>query len=186
MMTRYRRQQQQYVFAGVLAFLAVVNVLFFLILFRPVRSEYYSLQDSIRKLRSEVESREQSAARLEKLNAQLETSAQDRGRLYALHFIPGQAGWSEILRQLDTMLQKTGVKNTRKNYAISPMQQYGLSSVTITMPVSGAYSNIIGLIKEIEESETFFIINSIDVRGSSNPGASEVSLALNLETFFYQ
>ena len=182
----HRRKRQQYVFAGLLAFIAVVNLLFFLILYRPVRSEYFDLQDSIRKLRSEIESREQSVARLEKLNAQLETSAQDRSRLYALHFIPHQAGWSEILRQLDTMIQRTGVKNTRKNYAISPMQQYGLSSVTITIPVSGAYSNIIDLIKEIEESETFFIINSIDVRGSSLPGAADVSLALNLETFFYQ
>ncbi len=186
MNTLYRRQRQQYVLAGLLAFVAAVNVLFFLILYRPARSEYYRLRDSTQKVRAAIESRQQSVARLEKLNAQLETSAQDRSRLYTLHFIPREAGWSEILKQLDAMVQSTGVKNTRKNYAISPMQQYGLYSVTITIPVSGAYSNIIDLIKQIEESETFYIINSIDVRGSSLPGAADVSLALNLETFFYQ
>ena len=47
----YRRQRKQYIFAGFLAVIAVVNVLFFFILNRPARTEYARLEDSIKQLR---------------------------------------------------------------------------------------------------------------------------------------
>ena len=97
----YRRQRQQYFFATVLGVIGVVNLLFFLILYGPVRSEYFRLQDSIQRTHTAVQSRHQKIAQLEKLNAQLETSAQDRRELYTMHFIPRNAGWSEILPQLE-------------------------------------------------------------------------------------
>ena len=184
----YRRQRQQYLFAGLLGMLAVINLLFFLILYRPIRSEYYQLQDSIEKLRSGVQSRQQSMERLEKLSAQLETSEQDRQRLILGHFIPRSAGFSEILPKLDAMAQRAGVHKTRVVYSIDDIPQYGLYSVTIRIPVTAEYPNIANFIKDIENSDTFFIIDSIDIRGAASdatPGVM-VSLDLSLETFFYQ
>ena len=182
----YRRQRQQYWFASVLVVIAVVNVLFFLILYRPTRSEYFRLQDSIQKTRIEAQSRRQRIELLEKLNTQLETSAQDKGRLFTSHFIPRSAGWSEILPMLESAVQKAGVRNLRKDYSIDKDPQYGLYSVKIRLPVAGRYPNIVNFIKELEQSRTFFIINSIDVRGSSTPGVPDVEMSLNIETFFYQ
>jgi hypothetical protein len=155
-------------------------------LYRPARSEYVGLQDSIEKARADVQSRQQKIERLQKLNAQLETSAQDRQRLITMHFIPKSSGWSEILPQLDGMVQRSGVKNQRKDYSTDETPQYGLYSVKIRLPVTGLYSNVVNLIKEIEDADTLFIINSIDVRGSAVAGAPDVSMNLNLETFFYQ
>ena len=81
---------------------------------------------------------------------------------------------------------KAGVKNQRQNYSIDQAAQYGLYSVKITLPVTGRYPGVIKLLKELEESQTFFIINSIDVQGGSeNAPASDLEMALNLETFFY-
>ncbi len=184
----YRRQRQQYLFAGLLGMLALINLLFFLILYRPVRSEYYQLQDSIERLRSQVQTREQSAQRLEKLNAQLETSEQDRQRLIVGHFIPRSAGFSEILPKLDTMAQRAGVHKTRVTYSIDDNPQYGLYGVKITIPVTAAYTNIANFIKDIENSDTFFIIDSIDIRGTASDVAAgaTISLDLSLETYFYQ
>jgi hypothetical protein len=185
-MKAYRRQRQQYVFAGLIGVIAVVNVLFFLILYQPARSEYRGLKDSIQRTRAEVGSRKQEIERLEKLNAQLETSAQDRARLYTMHFIPRSAGWSEILPQLEAAIQKAGVKNTRKDYSIDKSPQYGLYSVKIRLPVTGLYPNVVNLMKELEESQTLFIIDSIDVRGAAVPTIPDVTMTLNIETFFYQ
>jgi len=181
----YRRRRQQYLFASLLGVIGVVNLLFFFILYQPIRSEYFRLQDSIQKRRADIYSRRQKINRLEKLNAQLETFAQDRQRLYTMHFISKDMGWSEILPQLDGMIQRAGVKNTRKNYSTDETPQYGLYSVKITLPVIGLYPNVMNLIKEIENADMLFIINSIDVHGS-NPGTPDVSMNLNLETFFYQ
>ena len=186
-MKAYRRQRQQYLFASVLGVIGVINLLFFFILYRPVRSEYFRLQDSIEKSRADVRSRRAKIDRLEKLNGQLETSAQDRERLYTMHFIPNDAGWSEIVPQLDMMVRTAAVKNARKDYDKDPIPQYGLHSVKIKLPVTGLYSNVVNFIKNLENADTFFIINSIDVGGSTaKGGASDVSMNLNIETFFYQ
>src|SRR5262245_31193183 len=183
----YRRQRQQYLLAILLGVIAIVNVLFFLILYRPVRGEYERLQSSIQKLHSEVQTQQQEVARLEKLSAQLEGSEKDRQQLFATHFIPRQAGVSEILPELDEIAANAGVRKTRVDYTIDDAPRYGLYSVKIRVPVTGAYSNIVRFIKNLEHSDTFFIINSIEVRGTAGntPGA-DLALSLALETFFYQ
>jgi hypothetical protein len=185
-MKKYRRQRQHYLFAGLLGVIGIINLLFFLILYRPVRAEYFHLQDSIQKTRAEGQARRLKIERLEKLNAQLETSAQDRQRLITMHFIRKDTGWSEILPLLEEKVQRAAVKNVRKDYTIGESAQYGLYSVKITLPVSGHYPNVVHLIKQIEDAERFFIIDSIDVRGGQTPGVQDVSMNLNLETFFYQ
>jgi len=186
-MKMYRRQRQQYLFAGLLGAIAVVNVLFFVILYQPARSQYFRLQDSIQKTQMEVNSRRQKIDRLEKLSKQLETSAQDKRALFTMHFIPRNVGWSETLPVLETAVQTAGVRNEIQSYSIDEAPQYGLYSVKIRLPVSGQYSNVVNFIRELEESNIFFIINSIDVRGRSEKQSNVgVEMDLNIETFFYQ
>jgi len=193
----YRRQRQQYLFAALLGVLGVVNLLFFLILYQPARSEYYGLRESIERLRTDIQARQQRIELLERLNAQLATLEQDRSRLFTMHFIPRNAGWSEILPKLDHMIHDAQVKNLHIDYTIDTSPQYGLYSVKIKVPVEGPYPNVVNFIKDIENSETFFIISSIDLHGSSSIGSSisstssdlgspNITLALSLETFFYQ
>lgn len=186
-MKMYRRQRQQYLFAGLLGVIAVVNVLFFAILYEPARSQYFRLQDSIQKTRMEVNARRQKIDRLEKLSKQLETSAQDKMALFTMHFVPRNVGWSETLPVLEMAVQNAGVKNETQSYSIDEAPQYGLYSVKIRLPVTGQYSNVVKLIRELEESPIFFIINSIDVRGRSEKQSNAgVEMNLNIETFFYQ
>jgi len=183
----YRRQRQQYVIAIVLGVIAIINVLFFLILYRPVRGEYDRLQSSIERLRAEVRMQKQEVARLEKLSAQLEGSEKDRQRLFTSHFIPRQAGFSEILPQLDEIAANAGVKKTRVDYSIEDAPHYGLYSVKMRVPVTGEYSNIVKFIRNLEHSDTFFIIDSIEVRGTAASSSTvDLALALDVETFFYQ
>jgi len=54
--------------------------------------------------------------------------------------------------------------------------------------VVGAYPDVVNFIKDLENSETFFIIDSIDLHGTDSPvsESSDISLGLNVETFFYQ
>jgi hypothetical protein len=183
-MKMYRRQRQQYLFAGLLGVIAVVNVLFFLILYSPARNEYLGLRESIQKTRAETESRRREIAEKEKLNTQLESFAQDRSQLITRHFLPRTPGWSELLPLLEAVVQRAPVKNRHQSYSIDATPQYGLYSVKILLPVTGAYPSIVNLLKELEESQTFFIINSIDVEPTPEK-TGDLGMALNLETFFY-
>jgi hypothetical protein len=185
-MRTYRRQRKQLVFAGSLGVIGIINLLFFFILYQPIRSEYVRLRESIDRTQGEVQSRRQKIDQLERLNAQLETSAQDKQRLFNDHFIPRSTGWSETLPELEAMVQHAGVKNTRQDYSIDPAPQYGLYSVKIKLPVTGMYPNVVNFIKDLENANTFFIIDEIGVHGNSQPGSQEVTMTLGFETFFYQ
>ena len=190
-MTRMnRRQRQIYLFAALVITIGIVNGLFFLILYQPTRSEYFGLQESIRRLHAETASRLQRLRQKEKIAAQLETSNQDRTSLVTRHFIPLDVGFVQVQPELDRFAQRAGVKKSRVDESREAMPQFGLYSVKIKLPVQGAYSNIVQFIKELESSETFYIIRSIDVRGGSEssfqPAADNISLDLSLETFFYQ
>jgi hypothetical protein len=68
-----------------------------------------------------------------------------------------------------------------------------LNVVSISIPLEGNYTNIVNFVREIESSETFYLITSIGVEASSQPGGARgaatggaVGLTLNLEAYFYQ
>jgi len=177
------------VFASILGVIGVINLLFFFILYEPARSEYFRMQDSIQRLRSDIQARRVKIDTVDRLNTQLAHLEQDRQRLFTRHFIPRDAGWSEILLKLNSMVQDAHVLNTQKDYSIDQTPQYGLYSVKIRVPVEGTYPNVVNFIKDLEDSGTFFIIDSIDVRRNnlpSGPNASDIGLDLNIVTFFHQ
>src|SRR5437870_3959899 len=125
-MTRiHKRQRQMYLFAGIVATIAVVNILFFLILYRPTESEYFILQDSIGRLRSEIAIQQIKVDQKEKTGSQLETSNQDREALFTRHFIPLSVGFEKVLPELDRLAQKTGVRKNVVDYGREAVPQHG-------------------------------------------------------------
>jgi hypothetical protein len=190
----YRRQRQQYLLAAVVGVVGVVNVLFFLILYQPARSEYFSLKDSVQPLKAQAIMNQVNVARLERLSTQLETTGQDRRLLFTGHFIKKDLGFAVVVPDLDEMEERAGVrKGIHTDYSTpDPVAQYGLFSVKIKLPIQGSYPSVVNLLKELETSDKFYIINSIELHGGDTraPGQPSgnglVSLDMALETFFYQ
>jgi hypothetical protein len=67
----HRRQKRQFLFAGFLGVIAVVNLLFYLILLRPATSDYFNLQGSIDQLRSQIAASKLNVQRLERTSGRL-------------------------------------------------------------------------------------------------------------------
>ena len=193
----YRRQRQQYLFAGILAVIAVVNVLFFFILNRPARAEHARLEESIRQLRAQSGANKVFLDRLAKTSTQLDRFDKDKNALLMKHLIHRESGYSHIVSTLESLLQRTNLRSTRINYDPDPVPHAGLNTVAVTIPLEGNYSNLVRFIREVENSDTFFLITAIGLSGAagtsgsqtlnaSNTSAGSVSLSLALETYFYQ
>ena len=188
----HRRQKRQVLLAGFLGVIAVVNLLFYLILLRPARSDYFNLQGSIDQLRSQNAAANLTKQRLEKTSAQLERFEQDRSGLFNAHFIKFDPGFAELSPRLEQMAVRAGVRRPVVDFTRDEIKQYGLYSVKIKIPVQGTYTNAVNFIKSLETSDTFFLINSIDVKSGEDEGVGAakttgaVSLSLSLETFFYK
>jgi Tfp pilus assembly protein PilO len=189
----HRRQKLQVVFAGFLAVIAVVNILFYFILLRPARSDYFNLQGSIDQLKSQIAVSNLTIRGLEKTSQQLERFDQDRQGLFTNHFIKYDPGFAELSPRLAQMAVQAGVLRPVVDFSREEVKQYGLYSVKIKIPVQGTYSNAVNFIKSLETSDTFFLINSIEVKAggegsatNTTSSAGSVALALTLETFFYK
>jgi hypothetical protein len=200
----YRRQRQQYIFAGLLAIIAVVNVLFFFILNRPARIESERLQESIRQLRAQAGANKIFFERLQKTSTDLDRFDKDKRELLMKHLVHRPSGYSQIVSTLEGIVRKTGVRSTRISYAPDPTPHAGLNTVAVTIPLEGPYGNIVSFIREVENSETFFLITAINLTAGAGAQASNtnttttttttttsarpgsVSLSLALETYFYQ
>jgi Tfp pilus assembly protein PilO len=193
----YRRQRQQYIFAGFLAVIAVVNVLFFLILNRPAQTEYARLEESIRQLRAQVAGNQSYITSLMQTNTHLDQFDKDKKALLAMHLIERTTGYSQIVSTLEEIVQHSGVEKTRVAYNLDPKLVAGLNTVSITVPLRGNYNNVVNFIRELENSDKFFLINQIELVGSrdsdsqpvavnASDGPGAVSLSLAAETFFYQ
>ena len=198
----YRRQRKQYIFAGFLAVIALVNVLFFFILNRPARTEYESLEKSIKQLRLQAGANKRNVTSLEKAKTDLDRFDKDKRSLEMMHLVHRPMGYSHIVSTLDGLVARAGLKKTRVNFNTDLKEAHaGLNSVSMTVPLEGNYSNIVSFIREVENSETFFLITAISLESSarqsgqvsnvmannSNSGvAGSVGLSLAMETYFYQ
>jgi len=198
----YRRQRKQYIFAGFLAVIALVNVLFFFILNRPARTEYESLEKSIKQLRLQAGANKRNVTSLEKAKTDLDRFDKDKRSLEMMHLVHRPMGYSHIVSTLDGLVARAGLKKTRVNFNTDMKTAHaGLNSVSMTVPLEGNYSNIVNFIREVENSETFFLITAISLESSarqsgqvsnvmannSNSGvAGSVGLSLAMETYFYQ
>jgi Tfp pilus assembly protein PilO len=198
----YRRQRKQYIFAGFLAVIALVNVLFFFILNRPARTEYESLEKSIKQLRLQAGANKRNVTSLEKAKTDLDRFEKDKRSLEMMHLVHRPMGYSHIVSTLDGLVARAGLKKTRVNFNTDMKTAHaGLNSVSMTVPLEGNYSNIVSFIREVENSETFFLITAISLESSarqsgqvsnvmannSNSGvAGSVGLSLAMETYFYQ
>ena len=192
----YRRRRTQYIFAGFLATVAIINVLFFFILNRPAQTEYRATQETIEQLQKQVGKSQQFYTKLEKTSTQLDRFDQDKRNLLLAHLVERGMGYSQILTQLDGIVQHSGVKKTRVTYTFDPASKAGLNALSIVLPLEGNYTNIVNFIRELENSDTFFLITAINVETASQPVAGapasaaansgSIGLSLALETYFYQ
>lgn len=195
----YRRQRKQYIFAGFLAVIAVVNVLFFFVLNRPARAEYSRLEDSIKQLRFAAAASKARLTGLEKMSNQLKAFNDDKRKLQTTHLIHRPLGYSQIVTTLEGLVQRAGLKKTRVTYNTDLVTHAGLNSVAMNIPLEGSYSSIVSFIRGLENSDTFFLITSIDLESSersqpnvssvisnSSGGGGSVMLSLSIETYFYQ
>jgi len=193
----YRRQRQQYIFTAFLVLIAVVNVLFFLILNRPAQTEYARLEESISRLGAQVENNKSYITNLMQTSTHLEEFDKDKRALLTMYLIQRNTGYSQIVSTLDDIVQQTGVDKTRVSYNLDPKPLAGLNTVSINIPLQGNYNNVVNFIRELENSDTFFLINQIELVGSKDSGEQTaaanaaggpgtVALSLGAETFFYQ
>src|SRR4030095_679411 len=134
---------------------------------------------------------------LEKTSSDLDSFEKNKTALLMEHLKQRNTGYSQLVSSLDNMVQQSGVNKTRVAFNLDPAPKAVLHAVSITIPLEGGYNNVVNFIRELENSDTFFIITNIELATSDTTAVGPqpvavassggpVALSLGLETYFYQ
>jgi Tfp pilus assembly protein PilO len=169
---------------AVLTALAVLNVAaFYLLFYRPVRSEFANLEASIARLQGEIIQRRNTLERMEDAERRLENAQEARQVFLSSNLVSRESGYAALLPDMAAMARRSGVQHSEAQYLIADAPMYGVYPVQILEPVTGSYDAVRRYIRELEASSRFFLLDSIAIqRGEGASNQLEVELAMS--TFF--
>jgi hypothetical protein len=161
------------------AVLAVV--LFFLIFYLPVRSEYSGLGESIAELQAGIGQRTLALEDLEDAERRLANASESRALFLSANLVSRELGYAALIPDLVGMADRAGVDRPSGSFNISDEPIFGLYPVEIFQPSQGSYVGVRRFIEELESSERFFLLDSL-AKGRTEEGDLEVELLIS--TFF--
>lgn len=120
-------------------------------------------------------------ARAKKIRAELGDVERDGGAFFQKQIAPAQSGYSALSENFGDLARAAGVRASNITYQTGNPDKRGVIEVEIGASVSGDYANIVRFINGLEHSDTFYVLDSLQLGASSSGG---LGLNLHLRTFF--
>jgi Tfp pilus assembly protein PilO len=89
-----------------------------------------------------------------------------------------------ILKEVETLAKEQGLKVGTQGFTREAVKGLPLEKFEISMPVSGTYDQVAGLVQELERSSYFLTLDEIGARQQGNLGEGSVELSLNFSAYF--
>jgi Tfp pilus assembly protein PilO len=173
--TLYERRRA--VQAGLLVLLVINGVLGFFV-FRPNALQRGELQ----RLRIEERDLNQTVTRLKQIQSSLVESARRGDEFYNVKFLPASTGFATIMEEVEKIATASGIKTGSVSFSPHEVKDRAeIEAVEIDTSVDGEYSKMVRFINQLEQSQLFFIIDSLGVGSSEKKG---VRLSVKLVTYF--
>lgn len=180
----YQRRKQQYVFVTFVGLVVVSVLLFCLIFYLPVRSEYTDLGGTIAELQAGIFQRRQTLERLEDAEHRLANAGESRSLFLSSNLVSREEGYAALLPDLVAMARRAGIERPGAQYLISDAPMFGVYPVEILEPVRGSYAAVIRYIEQLETSERFFLLDSISMGRAGEGEGDPLEVELMMSTFF--
>ncbi len=180
----YPREKVQIAFAGFVAALGAAALLFFLVLYLPLRAEYRAAGETIARLTAETAARRAALDRMEAAADGIDLAGEHWSRFLRERLITRDQGYAAMIPDLEGLARFAGVSRDRVNYNLIEESQFGVYAVVINMPIRNSYDSLTRFIEELENAETFFILDSILLSRPDVEDDTDLNLELNLTTFF--
>jgi hypothetical protein len=114
------------------------------------------------------------------LVARAERSRSGIRELYEQRFATESERLTSLIREVKDLAERAGLRLTAIGYPDRELEDYGLIDRSIVFSVNGDYRKLRQFVNFLELSDSFVILQSIQVSGGSN----ELGLSLELATLF--
>ena len=165
---------------AVVGLLALNALLLALLYYRPGLTLSEQQADLVRA-RLRRDAAQETVAQMRQLREKLQAALQNGEQFAREHFQARSTGFSAILADLERRASESKLTPGGITYrlAVQP-DQPGWTSVDVTLAVEGEYPDLLRFIHQLEQSDLFWIIQSLTVAGDVEQG-----LRMNLQMQTY-
>jgi Tfp pilus assembly protein PilO len=100
---------------------------------------------------------------------------------YDTELRPAARGYSGIVSDLNGIAKEAGLHTNGLSFTQKEVGNHGIMEIQITGTVEGAYPNLVSFINGLERSNSFYVLESLELASSSG---SELRMNLRLRTYF--
>jgi len=124
---------------------------------------------------------QETVAQMRQLREKLEVAIQNGQEFAREHFQARNTGFSAILSDLERRASESKLAPAGISYRLAEQQdQPGWTSVDVTLGVEGEYPDLLRFIHELEQSDLFWIIQSLTVTGDAG---QKLRMNLQMQTY---
>jgi hypothetical protein len=139
------------------------------------------------QLRTQVESERQRLERLTAQRGELEAlvargraSREGIERLYTQSFGTESERFTDWIREIKQLAEQSGLAPSSISYPREDLVDYGLQKRSFVFPVQGSYASLRRFINFLELTETFVVLEGIEM----NESEPQLNISLSLSTLF--
>lgn len=144
-----------------------------------------------RSLTARLEERRNELKRLRALNQEVKRRQQiarenavDTRRFYSQIVGRRDERLLPLLQELDDLANELKLDSDRLNFDVDEVKDSRLVRFRISMPVQGAYGQIVAFLDRLEHSSHFLIVERLALDEGAGPGGQQRKLTLVFSTYF--
>ncbi|MEK7404457.1 MAG: type 4a pilus biogenesis protein PilO [Acidobacteriota bacterium] len=180
-MLRWRRDPRVWV-RVVLGVLVLANLVAAAILLKPWGGSAEDLERQLATLRQEAVQRRQSVERLRGLTAKVETARKEAEQFVTAYFMDRRTASSTVVRELDEMAQKAGIKQKESSYLFEPVDgSETLNMMTINAGYEGTYADLVHFVNLLDRSPRLLIVS--DLQAAPQQSGLTLNVTMKVNTF---
>ena len=175
-----RQLKKALVFGGILL---VANVVFYTLAVRPRVAEYHDLQGTRQRFLRELATAEKSEKTLADFYARLTATKTNTDDFYAKVLRTKQENLIDVQQELNEIGKEFQIDPDTVSYANTDMPDDGLERFQLSVLLEGDYSDLRKFIARVENSEMFFVVESVSLTGTKE-GGMQLQMNVNISTYF--
>jgi Tfp pilus assembly protein PilO len=127
--------------------------------------------------RVEAQNARETTARLRERVGAMRANASDVERLYARFTGTERSDLVPTLEDVERMARLPGLRPGARGYARSQVKDAPLEQVSITLPLSGSYDQLVNFLAEVERSPRLLTVDGVTLRAEQGSGRLQVELS---------
>jgi Tfp pilus assembly protein PilO len=162
--------------------LAAANLLVFLAWTLPRGYRLRSATARADAARAEAAQRREIVRGLRDRSSALVANRADLDRFYGKLVGPATSELLPALQEVERMARLPGLRPGSRSFQESDVTGTRVDRITVTLPLSGTYSQLVGFLREVEKSPRFLTVDRVSMRHEEAGTELQVMLSMYVRT----